>query len=410
MIGQAGVGASTCLGCGCACDDIDITVADGQIIAARNACDDGVRWFGTGEVPARAAIDGIETSRETALSEAASLLAAAESPRILLGSDVSCETYREAIGCADALRARLDIAAPPSAIGTALAIQERGIATATLGEIRNRADIVLFWGVDPAARFPRYTSRYAPGPAGIHIPEGRRSRTVIAISIGDEPSAEDADVQMAIPRALEDETLIRLAALLVGAPAVSAIDRGSPAAVLAEQLREGRYVVIVADTEPDADGSVRRIHRLLAVAQALNVKGRGALSLLRGSGNLSGAESVIVSQTGYPGSVDFASGSPRYSPHTSSADTVWDVTLLVGSDRSLDSSLFPTVVIGPLASRRATSARVVIDSATAGVHAGGTALRMDEVPLPLRPLVPGPPDATLLCAGLRQGLARILAG
>ena len=46
----------TCLGCGCACDDIGITVRDGRITEARNACDLGEEWFGDGQVPTRSRI------------------------------------------------------------------------------------------------------------------------------------------------------------------------------------------------------------------------------------------------------------------------------------------------------------------------------------------------------------------
>ena len=38
--------------------------------------------------------------------------------------------------------------------------------------VRNRADVLVFWGVDPAERYPRYLTRYAPDPAG-RRPAGR---------------------------------------------------------------------------------------------------------------------------------------------------------------------------------------------------------------------------------------------
>src|SRR2546430_11904566 len=44
------------------------------------------------------------------------------------------------------------------------AAQRRGRAGATLGEIRQRADVIVFWAVDPADRYPRYASRYAVEP------------------------------------------------------------------------------------------------------------------------------------------------------------------------------------------------------------------------------------------------------
>ena len=53
---------TTCLGCGCACDDIDVVVRDGRIVDARNACALGVAWFGDGRVPARGRAAGRDVS------------------------------------------------------------------------------------------------------------------------------------------------------------------------------------------------------------------------------------------------------------------------------------------------------------------------------------------------------------
>jgi acetoacetyl-CoA synthetase len=41
----------TCLGCGCGCDDIAVTVQDGTITATERACPLGRAWFGDGTVP-----------------------------------------------------------------------------------------------------------------------------------------------------------------------------------------------------------------------------------------------------------------------------------------------------------------------------------------------------------------------
>jgi formylmethanofuran dehydrogenase subunit B len=47
------------------------------------------------------------------------------------------------------------------------------------------------------------------------------------------------------------------------------------------------------------------------------------------------------------------------------------------------------VVVGPRATEAPFPARVAIDTGIAGIHEGGTAYRMDDVPLPLRPPLPG---------------------
>lgn len=402
--------AATCLGCGCTCDDIDLTVSDAKIVAAERACELGVQWFGDGSTTSRALVSGAEVEVDVALDHAASVLLLAARRRVLLAADVSCETYREAIACADLLRARVDLVSRASAT-TAIAIQEHGIATATLGEIRNRGDVIVFWGVNPMERFPRFLSRYAPQPVGTHVTGGRASRTVIAVDVDSATGPADVDVRVSMTQAAELDTLIALTASMD-----SGSDRAPStwkvAAELAGLFRRGKYIVIIADASAAANKTSPRLHRLLELSRALNRSGRGALTMLRDGGNLCGAESVLTRQSGYPGGIEFASGVPRYRPHSSPPN---DATLWVGSARRPTDDVLATidaaatVAIGPALSDSAfRSAAVVIDSGTAGIHSAGSALRMDDVPVPLKQAVAGPPDAAELCRGLRLRLRTAL--
>ncbi len=140
---------------------------------------------------------------------------------------------------------------------------------------------------------------------------------------------------------------------------------------------------------------------MIALAQALNGPSRCALSMLRAGGNRSGAEAVLTSQTGYPTGVDFSRGFPVYRPHDAKMST--DAALIVGDPATIpepvmstftDLAAFarlPLAIIGPGASR-VTDARIAIDTGVAGIHCGGTALRMDDVALPLRPSIDGHRD------------------
>jgi formylmethanofuran dehydrogenase subunit B len=169
-------------------------------------------------------------------------------------------------------------------------------------------------------------------------------------------------------------------------------------------------VAVLADAEPFAAGPEPvpsgRAAALWRLSHALNERTRGAVITLRAGGNRVGAESVMTAQTGYPMAVDFAGGVPRYRPHGPIADGV-DAALIVGDAAALGSDLLaplgavPIAVIGPGASTGPLSqASVVIDTARAGVHEAGTALRLDEVPLPLRAVLDGPPVLVELVARL----------
>ena len=86
-----------------------------------------------------------------------------------------------------------------------------------------------------------------------------------------------------------------------------------------------------------------------------------------------------------------------------------DALLVAGSAAArgapaLDLGRTAGVVIGPGASG-VPGARVAIDTGVAGIHEAGTGYRMDEVPLPLTPVIEGVRGAAgtlgLLLAALR---------
>ncbi len=386
----------TCLGCGCACDDIEIVTRDSRIVEANNACELGVRWFGDGSVPKRALMGERRVKRHEALDAAAALLMNASRPLVYLAPDLTCGAQRASVGIADALGAALDSVTSATAMPSILAAQERGRAGATLGEIRRRADLVVLWNVDPSVRYPRFLSRYAPESA-------TRTFLRIEVAAGDEVA-----------------TLTALAAIVSGrtnasSGAGAAWDR---ARELAPLLIGARYVAIVADGEPDEQNSrdPGRAGALIALAQALNGPTRAALCLLRAGGNRSGADAVMTSQTGYPAAVDFTRGYPRYQPHDGSAGARLsrgdvDALLVVGAAASVPPAVLtlmahvPRVVIGPKASESPLSpGDVVIDTGISGIHDDGTVLRMDDVPLPLRPTLAGPPST----AGMIRALGALL--
>jgi formylmethanofuran dehydrogenase subunit B len=67
------------------------------------------------------------------------------------------------------------------------------------------------------------------------------------------------------------------------------------------------------------------------------------------------------------------------------------------------------VVIGPRASETRSPVRVAVDTGVAGIHEGGTAYRMDDMPLRLRPPLPAERAAvdvlTALLAAVRTRAA-----
>jgi formylmethanofuran dehydrogenase subunit B len=362
-------------------------------------------------VPDAVRIRGRAGTLERALAEATALLRDATHPLVYLAGDISCEVQRDAVAIADRLKGAIDSLAGTAA-ASVLAAQRRGRAGATLGEIRQRGDVIVYWGVDPAARYPRFASRYLGG--------GDRStvdRRVIAVDVGTRRGPVDADVRVAIP---EDGEIDALGAMRAAVQGRAVGGDGVRAAVdLAGQLTRARYVVLIADAEPETgSGDPDRAEALITLAQAINGPTRGALSTLRGGGNRSGADAVLTWQTGFPFAVDFGCGYPTYRPHAGAAERLAngevDVALVIGAPATLPDAVarglagVVTVAIGPRASAAAWKPAVAVDTGVAGIHEGGTAFRMDDVPLPLRPALNGEDmrSAAATVRALRERLER----
>jgi formylmethanofuran dehydrogenase subunit B len=400
-----------CLGCGCGCDDLTVQVKNDRIVDVSPACPVAQAWFGDGSIPDAITRGGTPVSLNQAIAAAAATLGESTG-RVLvyIGPELSSQAQRAALAIADVLRARVDTATSRPAAAGLLAAQRRGRAAATLAEIRNRADVVLFWAVDPRTRYPRFIPRFLDAK-GTHVPSGRKGRRVISVSVGGDRGPAGAELELVLTAEEEVPALSVMRATVLG-NVLGELPANLQAAVKAATLlKEAKYAVIVNEAEPAESTSPLRAEGLIALTQALNGPTRAALSSLRAGGNRSGAESVLTWQTGYPMAVDFSQGFPRYAPGSRALDAPSDVgaVLVAGSVAALSPETaaafgkVPTIVIGPRASEAPFTTRIAIDTGVAGIHEAGTGYRMDEIPLPLHPPLPGARSAvetlrTLLAA------------
>ncbi|HWG41171.1 MAG TPA: hypothetical protein VN688_00175 [Gemmataceae bacterium] len=181
-----------CTVCGCVCDDLRITVKDDRIVRAENACYLAEPWFLSqgNRQPPLAEIEQREVTLDTALDRVADILRAARSPLIYGLSRSDTAGQQAALTLADRIGATIDTTASLGHAPAILALQEAGESTCSLGEVKNRADLVIFWGSNPVDSHPRHFERYSVDPVGEFLPGGRKDRTIVVVDV--RPTATSA--------------------------------------------------------------------------------------------------------------------------------------------------------------------------------------------------------------------------
>ncbi|MFL5511614.1 MAG: hypothetical protein ACJ8CN_04170 [Gemmatimonadales bacterium] len=409
----------TCLGCGCGCDDLTVTVSNDRITEVTPACPLGRAWFGDGRVPGQVMSDGQPLALDLTIERLAEALVAARGRCLVyLGADLTSQAQRAALSLADLLGATVDSDTSDTAANGLVTAQRRGRASATLGEVRNRGDVLLFWGVDPRERYPRFLSRYSVEPVGTQVPDGRRGRHVIAVSVGADKALEAADSRIELPADQEIAALSLTRAAVLGNSVGATTKTAQAAGVIAGKLMSARYAVLVHDAEPTAEArNPLRAEALIALTQALNGPTRAALVSLRAGGNRVGGEAVLTWQTGYPFAVDFTLGYPRYRPERRGRVGLesdrYQAVLLLGSlpensPTLVSLSRLRPSLIGPRASQASFPTSIAIDTGVAGIHDAGTAYRMDEIPVALRSCLAGPRPAADVLQQLARAIQRLI--
>lgn len=414
---------ATCTFCGCVCDDMDLTVDldEKRIIKAKNACVLGRAWFAEhtiGDWPI-AMIDGKEVSKEEAIEEAAQTLVKAKFPIIYGLSDTTCEAQRQAVAISDIIRGTIDTTTSVCHGPTGLAFQGVGESTMSLGEVKNRADLVIYWGGNPAASHPRHFTRYTVTPKGMFIPNGRKDRTVVLVDIRKTPSAPVADLFIQVKPGKDFEVLWALRALVKGKKIDPSIEEETGVSLatledLVDKMKNCRYGVLFFGMGLTMTrGRHFNSGAIMALTTDLNEFTHFVTKPVRGHGNVTGADNVLSWQTGYPFGVNFNRGYPRFNPgEFTTVDTLSrgdaDAAMFIASDPASNfpkaaiehMKKIPVISLDTKQTETSNLAHVAFATSTYGINTGGTVYRMDDVPITMRPAFdsPYPDDEEILTA------------
>jgi formylmethanofuran dehydrogenase subunit B len=406
-----------CTVCGCVCDDLSLHLRGDHIERVERACSLAEPWFAAlaNAAPPAASIGDQVTTLDQALDIAADLLSRSHAPLIYGLSRSSTPGQRAAVELTEKLGATIDTTASICHGPSIMAIQEVGESTCTLGEVAQRADLVIFWGANPVVSHPRHIERYSLEPQSDLLPRGRADRRVIVFNDVPNETSAIADRFVAVSEGRDFELIWQLRelvrdehAVLSPTPGVS----GDQLRSLAHEFRHCRYgVVFFGLGLAQSKLGHLVVSGLLQLVADLNAQTRFTARRLRIPGDVAGADSVLCWQTGFPFAVNMGRGYPRYNPGEFSAQELLergevDSCVLIGSESLCDFSpaarahlaSIPTIVLEYPHIVPQIAGQVRFTTSVYGVHAAGTAYRMDETPIPLRQLCssPYPTDETVL--------------
>jgi formylmethanofuran dehydrogenase subunit B len=448
--------------CGCLCDDIEITVENNEIVKMKNGCAQCeakmVHGYKSEERILKPLIrkDGklVPVSMTEAVHKAAQILTDAKYPLLFGWSSTTSEAQRIGVQLAEELGSALDNCCSVCHGPSVMATQEIGIPAATLGQIRHRADLIIYWACNPWTSHPRHLERYTSftdgrfegsewksyleklkGTAGkkkveaasrrligeykspIHPdvctvgapPQtmGKAGRKLIVVDVRKTMTAEAADYFLQVQPNKDYEILDAMRCLV----ADQELDVDKVGGVPVEYLKEVTDAMVNCDFGviffglglTQSAGRFRNIEIAIALTRDLNRRTKFVISPMRGHFNVTGANVVFAWSTGYPYALDFSQGYPQYNPgEFTTIDLLKrgdnDATLVISSDPGAhfpkhevqNLMKHPLITINPDMNAISRLGDVVFPTQWCGIEYEGTAYRMDHVPIMLRKVVEPP--------------------
>lgn len=399
-----------CPFCGTLCDDIICKVENDEIVGTYNACRIGhskfvhaegaMRW----KTPMiRKGDEFVETTYDDAIEKAAQVIAGSKKPLMYGWSCTDCEAQSVGVALAEASKAIVDNTASVCHGPSVLALQDVGYPICTFGEVKNRADVIIYWGCNPFHAHPRHMSRHVYG-RGFFRERGRSDRTVVVVDPRESDSSKLADIHLKLDFNKDYELVDAIRTVMAGHEIlydeVAGISRETIEEVV-DALKKAQFGCLFFGMGiTHTRGKHRNIDTAIQLVQDLNNYSKWTLIPMRGHYNVTGFNQVCTWETGYPFCVDFADGSPRYNPgETGSNDVLQskeaDSMMVIASDpgahfpqKSLQRMAeIPVIAIEPHRTPTTEMADIIIPPAIVGMEAAGSAYRMEGVPIRMRKVV-----------------------
>jgi len=412
-----------CPFCGLCCDDLTIRSEPEQLTVEANGCPLSERGFSqsldSGDTNQQPRSQGHACSLNEAVAHAADLLRDARLPLFGgLGTDVA--GARAALRLADRTGAVLDHMNSAVMLRNLLAVQDSGWMTATLGEVRNRVDLLLIFGSDIEKHAPRFYQRFFNNAESM-FGQDTAVRELIMIGSDADASSAPGDAHITSIRCPTDrlgDVAMTLRALQQGRPLQAEDVAGIRVAQLREvvaRLADAHYGVIAwATAELDFPHAELAVQAFSGLVKDLNATTRCSGLPLGGNNGDYTFSQVATWQAGFPTRFSLASGCPHFDPiqynwkrllESNEADLLLWISAF-DAQRTPPSGNTPGIVLGRAGMQCEIEPEVFIPVATPGLDHAGHIYRCDSVvALPLRRVrVSGLPEVSTVLRAIMESL------
>ena len=395
---------AVCPGCTLLCDDVTFAV-DGQRIQSDVQCDIAQQWIAW----VNSTINTPEQSAEeaqTAIEKLAAGLKQSKMPLIAGLANLPLQGQQVAWKIADAAGAALSNSIGQHSQGSLYALQRQGKVSASLGEIANRGDLLIFWFCDPAQTHPRLLEKL----------KASNDKTVVVIDSTKTRTAKLADHFISVKENNTIEFLSNARRLLSNKEDDKAASAIKASEATGDEVRNAASQLVELVSKCDygcfvyghplirtADDPLTLGHQKLI--RQLNDHTRMVSIGLRTDGNGKSGENVMSAFSGYPVAVSHAKGIPEYCGNIWSPSRLLEQRqcdfLLLFAGRSLETELsslgtgaqahlaaIPKLVIfsGPRPESTLLNNADMLQVAIPGASASGDFCRFDDVLSPMAAL------------------------
>ncbi len=373
----------TCTGCGLLCDDIEVSVENGKIKETKNACRRGAARMRGCINRLGSTVNQEPADIENSIKKAAEILRNASSPMLFGWSNSTSQAQLKGIQLAMKLNAMID---DTSSFCQGILIEkvlQKKLRTCMLEDIRDKADVLVYWGSDAQDSLPRHLSRFSYFPRGESRQRGyEEDRIAIAIDVRESNTAKICKGHFyRIPLKGDRDFILALMDALSGkVPGYEPKKMLELASIMKKAEFGAIFVGIGLTYSIKEDFDI--LLKLAGMIPDFNIMP------MVGPYNMRGFNEALFNETGFVNSVKFdgnVAHDNSYSLVEALRSKSMDALLVVGSDplsslpRSLISHLanIPVICIDPCVNMTSRIANVTIPCAYSGVECGGSAVRMD---------------------------------